>query len=82
MPVLVETHPAFAEQNAGPGHPERPERLDAVLEGIERLDLDALRGGTEAGVGTLVGVDRRPEPPTSGGPGMGVVDAAADLRSS
>jgi acetoin utilization deacetylase AcuC-like enzyme len=170
MRVLVETHLAFADHNAGPGHPERPERLDAVLEGIgeadgkgatvnfpfpagatgdvylaafdrvvdaatsdfgptwvlvsagfdahhncpitdlglstgdyadlmrrsaglapegryvavlERgYDLDALRGGAEACVGALVGIDRRPEPPTSGGPGMDVVDAAADLRSS
>ncbi len=37
--VLLESHAAFAEHNAGPGHPERPERLDAVVEGIESLDL-------------------------------------------
>ena len=34
MPVLVETSPLFAEHDSGPGHPERPERLDAVLRGI------------------------------------------------
>ncbi len=39
--VLLETHPAVAEHNAGPGHPERPGRLDAVLGGIESL-LDSL----------------------------------------
>jgi acetoin utilization deacetylase AcuC-like enzyme len=38
--VLLETHPACAGHDAGPGHPERPERLDAVVAGIEALDLD------------------------------------------
>jgi acetoin utilization deacetylase AcuC-like enzyme len=38
--VLLETHPACAAHDAGPGHPERPERLDAVVAGIEALDLD------------------------------------------
>jgi acetoin utilization deacetylase AcuC-like enzyme len=57
-----------------------PARCVAVLEG--GYDLDALRGGAEACVGALAGVDRRPEPPTTGGPGMDVVDAAAELRSS
>ena len=50
MRVLLEAHPAFADHNAGPGHPERPERLDAVLEGIDTLDL-----GDD-----LVGVEPRP----------------------
>ncbi|HEX2023883.1 MAG TPA: histone deacetylase [Acidimicrobiales bacterium] len=57
-----------------------PGRCVAILEG--GYDLDALRGGAEAAVGALVGLDRRPEPPTSGGPGMDVVEAAAELRSS
>ncbi|HEX2272413.1 MAG TPA: hypothetical protein VHG90_00885, partial [Acidimicrobiales bacterium] len=55
-------------------------RCVAFLEG--GYDLDALGGAAEACVGALVGIDRRPEPPTSGGPGLDVVEAAADLRSS
>jgi acetoin utilization deacetylase AcuC-like enzyme len=37
--VLFATHPAYLEHLAGPRHPERPARLDAVLEGIRRADL-------------------------------------------
>ena len=55
-------------------------RCVAFLEG--GYDLDALTGASAACVGALAGVDRRPEPPTSGGPGMDVVEAAARLRSS
>lgn len=39
MRVLCESHPAFAAHHAGPGHPERPERLTAALAGIESLGL-------------------------------------------
>ncbi|MGZ4791508.1 MAG: histone deacetylase family protein [Ilumatobacteraceae bacterium] len=43
MTVLFATHSAYLEHLAGPRHPERPERLDAVLEGVRRADLgDAL----------------------------------------
>ena len=41
MAVLFSTHPAFAEHQPGQGHPERPERLQAVLAGVERSQLDA-----------------------------------------
>ena len=37
--VLFATHPAYLEHLAGPRHPERPERLGAVLEGVRRADL-------------------------------------------
>jgi acetoin utilization deacetylase AcuC-like enzyme len=37
--VLFATHPAYLEHLAGPRHPERPERLDAVLEGVRRADV-------------------------------------------
>lgn len=37
--VLVETHPAFAAHDAGPGHPEGPARLAATLAGIDGLGL-------------------------------------------
>ena len=32
-------HPSFLEHDSGPGHPERPERLSAVLEQLERSGL-------------------------------------------
>src|SRR5262249_14666957 len=56
----------------------RPARVVVFLEG--GYDLDALRDGTAATVAALVGEAVDPgEPPTSGGPGREVVDAAADL---
>ena len=43
MTVLFSTHPAYLEHLAGPHHPERPARLEAVLSGVRRADLaDAL----------------------------------------
>jgi len=33
MTVLFATHPAYLEHLTGPGHPERPGRLDAVISG-------------------------------------------------
>lgn len=39
MAVLIETHPSWAAHDAGPGHPERPARLDAVWRGIEAAGL-------------------------------------------
>jgi acetoin utilization deacetylase AcuC-like enzyme len=32
--VLIETHEAYVDHDAGYGHPERPARLEAVLQGI------------------------------------------------
>jgi len=34
VPVLLETSSTFAAHDSGPGHPERPERVDAVVAGI------------------------------------------------
>ncbi|MEZ5250064.1 MAG: hypothetical protein R2713_12900 [Ilumatobacteraceae bacterium] len=43
MSVLFSTHAAYLEHLAGPRHPERPERLQAVLSGIRRhASADAL----------------------------------------
>lgn len=39
MTVLLVTHPRFLDHEAGRGHPERPERLTAVLEGIDAAGL-------------------------------------------
>jgi acetoin utilization deacetylase AcuC-like enzyme len=38
--VLLVTHPQFALHDTGPGHPERPERLVAVLEGVAAASVD------------------------------------------
>ncbi len=48
--VLFATHAAYLDHLAGPRHPERPERLNAVLEGASRAGL------AEA----LIAVDPRP----------------------
>ena len=41
--VLFSTHAAYLEHLAGPRHPERPERLQAVLSGVQRHGaIDAL----------------------------------------
>lgn len=43
MSVLFATHLAYLDHLAGPRHPERPERLQAVLDGVLLADLgDAL----------------------------------------
>ena len=36
MTVLFATHPAYLEHLTGPGHPERPSRLQAVIAGAQR----------------------------------------------
>jgi acetoin utilization deacetylase AcuC-like enzyme len=56
----------------------RPGRVIVFLEG--GYDLDALRDGTASTFAALIGEAVTPaEPPTSGGPGREVVDAARDL---
>ena len=57
--------------------PERG-RLVLFLEG--GYDLDALRRSVAATLSALVDGDHRPEEPSSGGPGAGVVDAVRDLH--
>src|SRR5713101_6999066 len=41
MRVALYDDPIFLEHDAGPGHPERPERLIALREGIGRAGLEA-----------------------------------------
>ncbi len=55
-----------------------PGRLVAFLEG--GYNLAALAASSAACVAALAGVQYRPEPVTSGGPGTGVVDQAARLH--
>jgi acetoin utilization deacetylase AcuC-like enzyme len=40
MSVLYVTHPQFLEHHTGVGHPERPARLAAVEQGVERSGLE------------------------------------------
>lgn len=40
MPVVFETHERYLDHDAGRGHPERPERLHAVRDGIAAAGLD------------------------------------------
>ena len=37
--VLFATHPAYLEHLTGPGHPERPSRLQAVMSGAQRAGV-------------------------------------------
>ena len=39
MKLLVESHPACLEHAAGPGHPERPARVVAAVDGIREAGL-------------------------------------------
>lgn len=40
MPVAFVTHPDCATHRNGPGHPERPERLRAVLDAVQRAEIE------------------------------------------
>lgn len=36
VPILFSTHPSYADHDTGSWHPERPERLQAVFDGVHR----------------------------------------------
>lgn len=40
--VIGSTHPVFRDHDTGIGHPERPERLDAILSGLQESGLHQL----------------------------------------
>ncbi len=42
MATLILTHPACLEHDAGPGHPERPQRLLAIMEALAEDEFAAL----------------------------------------
>ena len=42
MRVLLVTHPVFASHETGRGHPERPARLAAALEGVRAAPVDVI----------------------------------------
>lgn len=56
----------------------RPGRMVVLLEG--GYDLDALRMSVTATIAAMAGERYHPEAPTSGGPGLDLVDALAALR--
>ena len=68
----------FADLTAAVRAAAPPGRIVAFLEG--GYDLDALAASAAACVAALAGVTHRPEPVTAGGPGGGVVAAAARLH--
>jgi len=43
MRVIVASHPSAFEHDAGPGHPERPDRLSAVLRGVSSSGLEVVQ---------------------------------------
>lgn len=51
MKTLLYTHPAFLKHDPGPGHPECPARLTAVLKALEHPDFQGLER-REAPMGT------------------------------
>jgi acetoin utilization deacetylase AcuC-like enzyme len=57
MTLLLYTHPDMADHRPGPGHPERPERLNAVLDSLADADLKLeTREAAEAGIEALTRV--------------------------
>ena len=42
MTTLLLTHPACLQHETGPGHPERPDRLRAILRALEAPEFDGL----------------------------------------
>ena len=57
-PTLVLTHPAFLRHDPGPGHPESPARLSAILELLDETPVDGVVRALprEARPGELEGV--------------------------
>ena len=56
--MLFSTHAAYLEHLAGPRHPERPERLQAVLSGIQRHGLSEAIAPLEPIPATRVDLER------------------------
>jgi len=56
VPVLF--HPACQRHNPGPGHPERPERIVAVLEALRAADMASVVEWCEARPATRAALER------------------------
>src|SRR3989442_10446964 len=39
MSTVFVTHPDYLKHDAGPGHPERPQRVAAIIEAVDRSPL-------------------------------------------
>jgi acetoin utilization deacetylase AcuC-like enzyme len=75
MTVHLYTHPAMADHRPGLGHPERPERLAAVVDALSDADLDlAWRDAPEAEIDALLRVHPKTylDRVLSAGPASGV----------
>ena len=62
MEVLVVTHPKYVEHVAGAGHPERPERLAAVLDGVAIEELNGAVAAVEARGASSIELERVHDP--------------------
>jgi acetoin utilization deacetylase AcuC-like enzyme len=58
MSILFVTHPRYGDHDTGTGHPERPERLAAVADGVERSGLDSEVVTVEPRAATISEVQR------------------------
>jgi acetoin utilization deacetylase AcuC-like enzyme len=58
VPVPVVFHPATRLHNPGPGHPERPERIEAVLAALRAPDLTATVAWVEGRLATRDELER------------------------
>ena len=58
MPVAVAWNPACRHHYGGAGHPERPQRFEAVLEALRRPELATLISWVEASAATREAIER------------------------
>jgi len=81
--VVVLTHPECSEHAVGEGHPERPARLEAVLEGLRGLDVTTLGAPRDAASTALAHPEGFHERLEDAAPADGVVsiDPSTDLSA-
>src|SRR3989442_12256453 len=88
MPVPVLFHPACQRHHPGPGHPERPERVVAVLEALRAADMASTVEWCEARPATREALERVHPAPYLDGlerlalQGGGVLDADTAMSSA
>src|SRR5256885_16025834 len=58
MSVPILFHPACQRHNPGPGHPERPERIVAVLDALRAADMAPCVEWCEAGPASRAALER------------------------
>jgi len=56
--ILLAVDPVFLEHDSGPGHPERPARLEAVERGITEAGLDDAIERVDAAPASRASVER------------------------